>query len=159
MEAGRVSSIHSVTPSAAGPHREPADCPRLKSDAPPAPRCEPTPLTPQASHTHLTSAVVKTSSGQRYQWRMIWSTCTFPIYFHFILCWTLLHYSEILQSSVSVFHYIYRTAIVMTFELNVWNKIYNTKMSCFRCSWGGSSTREIFLIKTFHLHKCLRSKE
>lgn len=43
MEAGRVSSIHSVTPSAARPHREPTGCPKPKLDAPLAPRYKPTP--------------------------------------------------------------------------------------------------------------------
>lgn len=36
MEAGRVSNIHSVTTSAAGPHRNALGCLKPKSDAPAA---------------------------------------------------------------------------------------------------------------------------
>lgn len=43
MEVERVSNIHSVTASAAGPHREPADCPKPKPDAPPDLRVKTTP--------------------------------------------------------------------------------------------------------------------
>lgn len=41
MEAGMVNSIHYVPPSAAGPHREHNKCPKLTSDAPPAPQDKP----------------------------------------------------------------------------------------------------------------------
>lgn len=69
MEAQTVSSIHHVTPPAAGGTLgEPNDWPKSKPDAPLAPQCEPS---SEKHHKPLARSrvpvVVYTSSGQKYQ--------------------------------------------------------------------------------------------